>query len=161
MQKTIEIRRAEKKDVPIIFDFIKQLAEHGKLSSKLVATEEILEKNLFGSRVHADVILGCVDQKPVSFALYSYNFSTLYAMPILYLVNLFVLPEFRQQGIANKLLIRLAQIAKEQNCCRIEWSVQEWNSAAIKLYKKIGAEELSDWRNYRISGDSMDALANQ
>lgn len=161
MQKSFEIRPADKHDVPVIFNFIKQLAEQGKLSSNLVATEEILEKYLFGSKVYAEVILGCVNQKPISYAMFSYHFSTLFGRPTLYLVDLFVQPEFRQQGIAQNLLIHLAKIAKEQNCCRIEWSVLEWNETAIELYKKIGSQELSDWRIYRISGDPLDALANQ
>jgi len=161
MVKAIKIKRAERADIPIIFNFIKQLAEHGKLSNQMVATEEVLEKRLFSSKVYAEVILGYIDQKPVGFAMYSYSFSTLYAKPILYLVNIFVEPDYRHQGIANKLLVNLAQIAKEQQCCRIEWSAQEWNSTAIKFYNKIGAEELSDWRIYRMSDGCLDALANQ
>lgn len=159
MHNLFEIRSATKNDVPVILSFIKQLAEQGKLSKALVATEEILTKYLFGSRVYAEVILGCLDQEPVSYAMFSYHFSTLFGRPTLYLVDLFVMPEFRQQGIGQNLLAHLAKIAREQNCCRIEWSVLEWNSAAIRLYQKIGAKELSDWKMYRISGDSLSALA--
>lgn len=161
MKKSFEIRSATKNDVPVILNFIKQLAEQGKLSNDLVATEEVLAKYLFGTKVYAEVILGCVDQKPVSYAMFSYHFSTLFGRPILYLVNLFVLPEFRQQGIAQDLLVKLAKIAKEQDCCRIEWSALEWNSTAIKLYEKIGAKELSDWKIYRITEDSLDILADR
>ncbi len=157
----MQFEPGQKNDIPIILKFIKKLAEQGKLDHKLVATEEVLENFLFGSKVYAEVVLGCLDQAPVSYALFSHHFSTLYGRPTLYLVDLFVMPEVRQQGIATKMLSYLAKLAEERSCCRVEWSVLEWNMPAIKLYEKIGAEELADWKVYRISDDALHCLAEE
>ena len=117
------IRKAEKEDVSIVLDFIKKLAEYEKLSHEVVATEENLEKYLFGEEKVAEVVIGYYQEKPVAFALYIYNFSTFLAKPGIYLEDLFVLEEYRGKGFGKVLLTYLAKIATEKKCGRLEWAV--------------------------------------
>ena len=161
MQNLFEIRPASKKDIPTLLKFIKQLAEQGKLSHELVATEEILEESLFGQRPYAEVIIGYLNQEPVSYALFVHNFATLFGRPGLYLVDLFVTAEARNKGIGRNMLIYLAKLAIDRKCCRFEWSVLHWNEKAISLYKNIGAKEMSDWRVYRLSGESLNKFSSE
>src|SRR5579883_899872 len=160
MKKIFKIRAADKTDVPDILNFIKQLAEKNKSLNKLVVTEELLSKYLFGSKIYAEVILGCIDQEPVSYAMFCYNFSTLYGKPALYLIDLFVLPEFRHQGIAQNLMSHLAALAIKQDFCRIDLSVLESNLIATQFYNKIGAKKLAEWRIYRLEGNALNSLLN-
>lgn len=161
MQSLFEIRKATKKDIPIIFKFIKQLAEQGKLSDELVSTEEILTDSLFGQKVYAEVIIGYLNNKSVSYALFTHNFSTLFGRPGLYLVDLFVVPEARNLGIGRNMLLYLAKLAKERQCCRFEWSVLHWNDSAIRFYENLGAKEMSEWKIFRVSGEALDKLASE
>jgi GNAT superfamily N-acetyltransferase len=159
MNDKFEIKKAESKDVPLILSFIKELAEYEKLIHEVVATETILQETLFGEHPHAEVIIGYLDQKPVSFALYFHNFSTFLGRPGIYLEDLYVKPEARGKGIGQKILGYLAQLAKKRKCGRLEWWVLDWNETAIGFYKRIGAKPMDEWTVYRVTGDALDNLA--
>ena len=138
---------------------IRALAEYEKLTHLCVATEARLEETLFGSRPYAETIIAEWDGAPVGFALYFHNYSTFLAQPGIYLEDLFVQPEFRGKGIGKALLIRLAQIADERACGRMEWSVLDWNEPSITFYKKLGANPLDDWTIFRVTGPGLGKLA--
>ena len=159
MGNTFHLRRAEKKDVPIILDFIKALAEYEKLSDMVVATEDLLSETLFGERKVAEVILGYEGEKPAAFALFFHNYSTFLGKPGIYLEDLFVKPEFRRKGYGKILLSELARITVERNCGRLEWSVLDWNTPAIDFYKSLGAVSMEEWTTFRLTGESLIQVA--
>ena len=156
-----EIRAATEEDLPLILYFIKALAEYERLAHKVVADEEKLRRTLFGNPRFADVIIGEEDGTPVGFALFFHNYSTFLAAPGIYLEDLFVKPESRGKGYGKALLARLARIAKERQCGRVEWAVLDWNEPSINFYKGIGATGMDDWRIFRLTGDALDALAKE
>jgi GNAT superfamily N-acetyltransferase len=153
------IRQATEQDVPLIFSFIRGLAEYERLSHEVVATEEILRQSLFGPRPVAEVLLGFADEKPVAFAVFFHNFSTFLGRPGLYLEDLFVIPEMRGQGFGKAMLVELARIARQRDCGRFEWSVLDWNDTAVGFYKKLGAVLMQDWRIMRVTGQALERLA--
>jgi len=122
-------------------------------------TEEILKQTLFGPRRYAEVLIGEVNGEPAGFALFFHNFSTFIGRPGIYLEDLFVRPEHRGRGFGKALLARLAQLAIERNCGRVEWAVLDWNTPAIDFYKSIGAVMMSDWRIFRLKGEPLEGLA--
>lgn len=154
------IKNATASDVPLILSFIKQLAEYEKLLSEVVATEDGLRETLFGEKKHAEVIIGYLDNEPVSFALFFHKYSTFLGKPGLYLEDLYVNPKARGQGIGKKMLNYLARLAKERNCGRLEWWVLDWNESAINFYKSIGAIPMDEWTVFRVTGDALDVLAS-
>ncbi|CEG57886.1 GNAT family N-acetyltransferase [Legionella fallonii] len=160
MNHSIEIRCATISDVPLILQFIKELAEYERLFHEVVATEELLQETLFGAQSHAEVIIGYLDDKAVGFALFFHNFSTFLGKPGIYLEDLYVKPEARGQGVGRIMLAYLAKLAKDRNCGRLEWRVLDWNEAAINFYKSIGAVALDDWIVYRVVDRALDDLAN-
>jgi GNAT superfamily N-acetyltransferase len=143
----------------LILSFIRELAEYEKLSHEVVATEETLRNALFGERRFAEALVGEIGGEPAGFALFFHSFSTFLGKPGIYLEDLYVRPEFRGKGTGRALLIRLARLAKERDCGRLEWSVLDWNEPAIKLYRKIGAAPVSGWTGYRLTGDALEELA--
>jgi GNAT superfamily N-acetyltransferase len=145
--------------VPLILNFIKELAEYEKLLHEVVATEKILKQNLFGVKPQAEVVIGYLDENPVSFALFFHNFSTFLGRYGLYLEDLFVRPEARGKGIGQKMLAYLAYLAKQRNCGRFEWWVLDWNETAIGFYKRLGAKAMDEWTVYRVTGQALDKLA--
>ena len=151
----LTFRFAEEKDIPIIFSFIKELAEYEKLFDEVKVTEETLRENLFGKRRYAEVIIAELDKVPVGQALFFHNFSTFLGKPGIYLEDLYVKPEFRSKGIGKALLKKVIEIAKERNCGRVEWVVLDWNKSAIEFYKKLGAKEMKDWLVYRLNEDKF------
>ena len=155
------IRKAEKSDVPIILEFIRALAEYEKLSDLVVATEDILEETLFGERRVAEVIIGFEDENPAAFALFFHNYSTFLGKPGIYLEDLFVKPAYRRKGYGKILLTKLAKIAVERNCGRLEWSVLDWNTPAIDFYKSLGATPMDEWTTFRLSGNALEQLGNK
>ena len=155
----LEIKSATITDIPLILTFIKDLAEYEKLLHEVVATEDVLRETLFGERRYAEVIIAYQNQQPAGFALFFHNFSTFLGRPGIYLEDLYVKPEFRGQGIGQKLLAYLARLAKERNCGRLEWWVLDWNETAINFYKSIGAQPMDEWTVFRVTGDALDKLA--
>lgn len=159
MNNEFKIKPATVHDVPLILSFIKELAEYEKLLHEVVATETILKETLFGDKSHAEVIIGYLNEKPASFALYFHNFSTFLGRPGIYLEDLFVKPEARGKGIGQKMLAYLANEARSRKCSRLEWWVLDWNETAIGFYKRIGAKPMDEWTVYRLTGESLDNLA--
>ncbi len=159
MSDIFEIKHASIEDVPLILSFIKELAEYEKLSQEVVATEDLLKKTLFGEKAHAEVIIGYLNQVPVSFALFFHNFSTFLGRPGIYLEDLFVKTEARGKGIGQKMLGYLAHLTVERQCGRLEWWVLDWNETAIRFYKKLGATAMDEWTVYRVTGTALTHLA--
>jgi GNAT superfamily N-acetyltransferase len=158
---TVQIRFGDLADVPLIADLIRGLARYEKLEHEVTMTEEKLTDSLFGERRYAETLIAEDDRVPVGFALFFHNFSTFLAQPGIYLEDLFVIPEHRARGVGRSLLERLAQVAVDRGCGRLEWAVLDWNQDAIRFYEKLGAKPNSDWTVYRLFGDSLHALAGE
>jgi GNAT superfamily N-acetyltransferase len=158
---SVVIREAEQLDVPVIADLIRGLARFEKLEDEVKMTEELLHKNLFGPRPYAETLIAEESGSPVGFALFFHNFSTFLAKPGIYLEDLFVVPEQRGRGIGRALLQRLAQIAVERECGRLEWAVLDWNRDAIGFYERLGAKPNSEWTVYRLTGEALTSLGRE
>ncbi|MCX7124206.1 MAG: GNAT family N-acetyltransferase [Gammaproteobacteria bacterium] len=161
MTDIFEIKPAIINDVPLILSFIRELASFEKLSDEVVATEEILKETLFGDKTNAEVIIGYLDNVPVSFALYFHNFSTFLGRPGIYLEDLFVKESARGKSIGQKMLAYLAHLAKERKCGRLEWWVLDWNETAIGFYKRLGAKPMNEWTVFRVTDQALDDLAQK
>jgi GNAT superfamily N-acetyltransferase len=155
---TFRIEPATERDVPLILKFITDLAEYEKLSHAVVATEATLRESLFERRA-AEVVIGYAGDQPAGFALFFQTFSTFVGKPGMYLEDLFVAPEWRRHGLGRALLARLARIAVERGYGRVEWSVLDWNAPTIAFYKTLGARPMDEWTVFRLTGDSIRALA--
>ena len=153
------IRQATPADVPQILAFIRALAEYEREPDAAVATEADLLRDGFGPNPFYFCLIADSDNRPAGFALYFFNYSTWLGRPGLYLEDLFVLPEFRGLGIGKTLLQRIAAIAVENRCPRLQWEVLDWNTPAIDFYAAMGAEFLDTWRNVRVSGNALLKLA--
>ena len=155
----LTIRDAEPRDVPLILELVRALAEYEKLAHQVVATGEAMARALFGERPHAHALIACWEDRPAGFALYFFNFSTFLARPGLYLEDLFVLPALRGQGMGKALLVELARRARAAECGRMEWAVLDWNTPAIEVYQRLGARRLEEWRTFRLDVPAIAALA--
>jgi GNAT superfamily N-acetyltransferase len=153
------IRTATETDVPLILQFIRDLAEYERLGHLVVATEDALRETLFGNPRFAEALIGEEDGTPVAFALFFHNYSTFHGAPGLYLEDLFVKPESRRHGYGRALLSHLAEIALERKCSRFEWAVLDWNSPAIAFYHSLGAIPMDQWTVMRVTGAALDELA--
>ena len=156
---SLTIRPATEADVPLLLDFIRGIAEYEKLLDTVTATEQSLRESLFGDRPAAEALIGEWDGQPAAYAIYFQNFSTFTGRPGLYLEDIFVKPEYRQRGIGQKILVHLAQIAHQRNCPRMEWVALDWNQPAIEFYEKLGAQQLPEWRHFRMEPPAITALA--
>jgi len=156
---SIAIRTATKVDIPVILDLIRQLAEYERLAHIVVATEECLRQTLFAVNPVAEVLLADWEQESAGFAVFFPTYSTFLAQPGVYLEDLYVRPHVRGRGIGSALLQRLAAIAVERGCARLEWGVLDWNKSSIRFYKNLGAEPLQEWTKYRLTGNALEALA--
>ena len=155
----ITIRFAEEKDVPTILRFIRALADYEHMADEVVADEQRLRDSLFGARRGAEVLFAVADGQEVGFALFFHNYSTFLGQPGLYLEDLFVLPEWRGRGCGRALLRRLAQLALERGCGRMEWVCLDWNRPSIDFYRARGAAALDDWTIYRLTGETLENMA--
>jgi len=156
----LRIERAAERDIPAIVRLVRLLAEYEKLGHAMVAREDDFKDALFGRHRSADALMAFADETAVGFAVYFYNFSTFEGRRGIYLEDLYVEPEYRGQGVGKALLQRLAGIAKEENCGRMEWSVLTWNQPSIDFYHRLGAVTLDEWRIFRLTGEALDRLSS-
>ena len=156
---TLSIRPASATDISLIAQFIRDLAEYERLAHEVRFDEAVLEAKLFGTRPYAEVLIGEIDGSPQGLALFFHNFSTFEGKPGVYLEDLFVRPEARGAGLGKALLKKLAAIAVERDCARLEWSVLDWNEPAIQFYKALGAKPMDEWTIYRVDGTALAKLA--
>jgi GNAT superfamily N-acetyltransferase len=155
------IKPATKKDVPVILNFIKKLADYERLSHEVVATEELLQRTLFGQRRTAEVAIGYLNSDPVGFVLFFHNFSTFVGRPGIYIEDLFIDEPFRRRGFGGALLRHVAKLAAARECGRLEWSVLDWNEPAINFYRKLGAVSMNEWTVFRMTGENLQRLADR
>lgn len=158
MSNESQFRDAERADVPLILTFIRELADYEGMLDDVVADEPTLEEWLFDKRA-AEVIFVLEGGREVGFALFFHNFSTFLGRAGIYLEDLYVRPECRGHGYGKALLKRLAQIAVERGCGRLEWWCLDWNRPSIGFYLAMGAEPMSDWTVYRVAGEALADLA--
>ena len=158
---TLSIRSATPADLPLIAQFIRDLADYEKLAHEVRFDEAKLGEKLFGPRPYAEVLIGEIDGTPQGFALFFHNFSTFEGRPGLYLEDLFVRPEARGSGLGKALLAHLAALCTERDCARLEWSVLDWNAPAIGFYQSLGAKLMDEWTVMRVDGEALTKLASQ
>lgn len=151
-------RYAEEKDAALILQYIRELAEYEKMSDDVVATEELLKEWIFEKK-KAEVIFAMEGEEAVGFALFFHNFSTFLGRAGIYLEDLFVKPQHRGKGYGKGLLKKLAQIAVERGCGRLEWACLNWNQPSIDFYLSCGAVPMTDWTVYRLTGDTLKNMA--
>ncbi len=158
MDKEIQFRYAERKDTALILRFVRALADYEKMSDDVVADEQTLEHWIFD--IHkAEVIFAMEGKTEVGFALFFHNFSTFLGRAGIYLEDLFVLPEYRGKDYGKGLLRKLASIAVERGCGRLEWSCLDWNQPSIDFYRSLGAVPMDEWTVYRLTGKTLTDLA--
>lgn len=155
------LRFAEPADCDVLFQLVKELAEYEKLSHAVTGDAVALKEHLFGSPKYVEAILAEYTGQAVGFALFFHNYSTFLTKPGIYLEDLFVLPEYRQQGIGRELITKVAEIAVERGCGRLEWSVLDWNEPAIAFYRRMGASILDDWRICRVTDEALIKLGDR
>ncbi|MEO1243120.1 MAG: GNAT family N-acetyltransferase [Pseudomonadota bacterium] len=158
---TITVRKAKPGDEPVILNFITELATYEKLAHEVVATMDHIRKTLFTEYPKAFALIAEIDDAPVGFAVYFFNYSTFLGRHGLYLEDLFVPKDQRGLGVGKALLSHLAQIAVAQDCGRMEWSVLDWNAPAIEFYKSLGAQAMEGWTINRLTGEALSALAGE
>jgi len=161
MSDPITLRPATRDDVPVVLQFIRDLARYERLEHEVSACESELAEALFGERRHAEVVLACSEGVPVGFALFFHNFSTFKGRPGIYLEDLYVRPEARGRGIGKLLLAHLAKTAVERRCARLEWAVLDWNAPSIGFYRSLGAVPMDEWTVFRLTGDALALLGGQ
>ena len=154
----MEFRRAEEKDAALILRFIQELAAYEKLDGQVVATEELLREWIF-EKGKAEVLFPVENGAEVGFALFFHNFSTFLGRAGLYLEDLYIRPEHRGKGYGKATLQKLARIAVERGCGRLEWSCLDWNKPSISFYLSLGAEPMEEWTVYRLSGEKLSRMA--
>lgn len=156
--ENISFRFATEKDVPIILQFIKELAEYENMIDDVVADEELLREWIF-KKEKAEVIFALIDGKEAGFALFFHNFSTFLGRAGLYLEDLYVKPEFRGKGLGKGLLKQLAKIAVDRGCGRLEWTCLDWNKPSIDFYLSLNATPMNEWTIYRLTGETLKKMA--
>lgn len=160
MSNNITIRKATSKDAELIMEFIKGLAVYEKLEHEVVGSAADIRRTLFGEQPAAEVLIAELDSQAAGFALFFTSYSTFLARPGIYLEDLFVMPQLRGHGLGKALLARLAALVVERNMGRLDWSVLDWNQPAIDFYESLGAREMNEWTQYRLTGDPLVVLAN-
>ncbi len=159
LANALRIRTAVESDAPLLFRFIRNLAEYGDLSDEVSATEADVRAALFGPKPVAEAVLAYWGDQPAGFALFSYTFSSFLGKPGIYIEDFYVEREFRSRGIGKALLVHLAKLGRSRGCGRLEWTVLNWNERAMEFYQDLGAVPMDEWTTFRLTGEALDRLA--
>jgi GNAT superfamily N-acetyltransferase len=154
------IRPAVAADVPVILELIRGLAEYERAPEQVVCDEARLQESLFGAKPDAEVLIASEGPVAAGFAVFFHNYSTWWGRRGIYLEDLFVRPDMRGRGIGKALLRALAQVARDRECARLEWSVLDWNQPAIDFYRSLGAESKDEWTTFRLNRPEIEKLAS-
>jgi GNAT superfamily N-acetyltransferase len=155
----LNLQNATADDIPLILEFIRELAEYEQAPEQAVASDASLRRDGFSGQPKFRVVIARWDGEPAGFALFFYHYSTWLGRPTLFLEDLFVRPEFRGRGIGKALLAHLAKEAVAQGCGRFEWQVLDWNQPAIEFYQSLGAKVMKEWLTLRLTGPALERLA--
>ena len=156
----LTFRYAKESDCKLILQFIKDLASYEKMLDEVIATEELLHEWIFEKK-KSEVIFACENEKEIGFALFFHNFSTFLGKAGIYLEDLYVIPEYRGKGYGKAILKKLAQIAVDRGCGRLEWWCLDWNQPSIDFYLSLNAKPMKDWTVYRLAGKTLEDLAKK
>ena len=159
-QSPLRIEKATPNDVPLILAFVRQLAEYERLLDSVTADEGRIHAAMFGPKAFVECVIAYLDDEPVAFSIYYFNYSSFTALPGLYLEDIFVRPDARGTGVGFQLFTYLAQKAIERGCGRMEWAVLDWNQTAVRFYQKLHAEPVQGWTIFRLSSEQLKELAN-
>jgi GNAT superfamily N-acetyltransferase len=155
----LRIVAATASDAAVVLRMIEGLAEYERLSDRVAATEETICQQLFGPKPAAEVCLAYLGDEPVGFAVFFGSFSTFACRPGIYLEDVFVEPEWRRRGVGQRLLAHVANIGAARGCQSMNWAVLPWNEPAIRFYRRLGAEKVTEWDGFRIDGEAFGRLA--
>ncbi len=156
---TVAVREAEPGDVDLIHSLIVELADYERAPEQVSGTPQMLERALFGEHPSAEALIAELDGRPVGFALFHGTFSTWECRAGIWLEDLYVRPQLRRGGVGGALLARVAQVAVERGCARLEWHALDWNDPALSFYERLGATRLSEWELHRLTGDTLVRVA--
>ena len=154
----IEIRKANVKDIGIIFNFIKKLADFEKSPKEVTTNPDLIKKKIFQKNSNIFSLIALNNDKPVGFVVYFFNYSTWTGKKGLYIEDLFIDPEIRRCGVGSRIMKSLSKIAINNDCARMEFNVLDWNKDAIKFYQKFNAKPIKGWTIFRIERSSLEAI---
>ncbi|MCI9272333.1 MAG: GNAT family N-acetyltransferase [Clostridiales bacterium] len=160
MTETFCVRPAKEEDADFIFTMIQEIAAYERMSNEVTATREDIVREVF-QRKSAYALIAQENGVSIGFALYFFHFSTFQGRRGLYLEDVFLRPQYRGKGYGSQMLQELARIAVEQGCGRMEWSCLNWNQPSIAFYLGLGAKPMDEWTVYRLTGDSLNKLAER
>ena len=155
------IRPARPEDVPLLMGLIVELAEYERLADHVKATDELLERALFGESPAAEALIAELDGEPAGYALFFPTFSTFLAIQGVWLEDLFVRPACRGHGVGRSLLAAVAARTRDRGGERLEWSALDWNELALDFYRGLGAARMDEWVTHRLVGEELEELAAQ
>ena len=158
---SVKTRTATQSDLPIILQYIHDLAKYEKAPDEVELSLDDLKDSLFGPNPQVFCLISEQDNETTGFAVWHLNYSTWLGKHGIYLEDLYVDPKFRGQGHGKALLQKLAQICIEKGYKRLQWWVLDWNESAIDFYKSIGAQPMDQWTVFRVSGSSLRKLATE
>jgi len=142
-------------DVPALLSLIRELAEFEHLTHEVVTDEALLRAALFGERPVATALLARVAEAVAGYAVYYRTFSTFVGRTGVYLEDIYVRPQFRQQGVGRAMLEVVAKASIELGGGRLEWTALNWNENALRFYRGLGAHVLDEWALLRMTGGEV------
>lgn len=147
-----EIRPAEVKDVPIVYQMASQLASYQGLSHRLCITPASLTDMILASVKDTHTIVLIHNNRIVGFAMYTLlkNNRLYHHGYAMYIDELFIVPEERAKGFGIALFKFIANEAISHDCNRLEWWVTQGNDGATKFYEKLGARPLNEFTTFRL-----------
>ena len=155
----ITIRQAKEKDIPAILSLMEEFARFVNLTEYLQVTEEKLAEVMSGDDPFLKSLIAFDAETPVGYAFWYHTFASFRGQKSVYLEDIFIVDEFRQSGIGERILKEIARIGRRSGACRMDLEVLEWNIPAVNFYKKHGALADEHARHFKFTDEAFQKLA--
>jgi GNAT superfamily N-acetyltransferase len=159
-ENNLQLRMAKEEDIPVILNFILELAEFEGVKNQIQSTEEGLRDVLFTRHI-TDALIAELDGAPIGFAIWAYSFSSFTGKPTLYIDDLYVQARCRGKGIGTRIFSRIAEIAYEKDCGRMDWYCMESNVSGKEYYHRMGAEEIEWFKVFRLNRAQIEEMRDR
>ena len=157
MNDKLEFRYATQDDIDLVYTFIKKLADYEGMPEAVKASKEMIEDWMF-TRNKAEVLFAMIDAKEIGFSLFYESFAAYVGKGGIFIDDLYIEPEYRGKGYGKQLLKKMAEIALERECGRLEWLCLRDNLPSMEFYKRMGAKMTDECVVFRVTGDALNTL---
>ena len=130
------LNKQHKKEIPMLLDgYASDPMGGGKPLDEEIKNNLVRELSKLS---HAFSVIAYINDRPAGLINCFEVFSTFLCKPLINIHDVVVLSEYRGNGVCQKMLNKVEEIAKSKGCCKVTLEVLSNNEVAKSVYREFG-----------------------